>query len=377
MINGKNSSNHRSNECALTSVSAQAVIDVAVAVLYRQQDDNKEYLVARRALNVDQGGKLEFVGGKVEQGERTSLALARELAEELGIYVSTDEFRRMGRIDHRYADRCVRLWVFTLALVGDEFGDSMDGVCLQAGKLGQALYWLTGKEIEAKMHEFPAANRLIIQWLSLPDVLRVSAKVCTYCQSNLCSTYAQMDAQSWLDCYAVLGDTKNSWLSVRTKLGADETCSLLQKLIKRQTNPCKLIVPLSVYLSLATEKRCGELYQAIKAVRLTHHELMADDTPWHRLQAVPIFASCHDAKSITRVNERLSAGFLMLAITLSPVQATQSHIDALPLGWSNFAQLANTCHVPVYALGGLGSGDLETAWRYGAYGVAGIRQMTI
>jgi len=35
--------------------------------------------------------------------------------------------------------------------------------------------------------------------------------------------------------------------------------------------------------------------------------------------------------------------------------------------------LARGATVPVYALGGMGPGDLETAWRCGAHGIAMLR----
>jgi 8-oxo-dGTP diphosphatase len=58
---------------------------------------------------------------------------------------------------------------------------------------------------------------------------------------------------------------------------------------------------------------------------------------------------------------------------LSQVKATPSHPSATPLGWDGFERLALEARLPVFALAGLGRGDLEEAWRRGAQGVAGIR----
>ena len=55
---------------------------------------------------------------------------------------------------------------------------------------------------------------------------------------------------------------------------------------------------------------------------------------------------------------------------LSPVLPTKSHTDALPLGWQNFQQLVADYPLPVYALGGMQTQHLTTAWQHGAHGIA-------
>ena len=79
-------------------------------------------------------------------------------------------------------------------------------------------------------------------------------------------------------------------------------------------------------------------------------------------------ASCHDADELERAVE-LGADFA----TLSPVCMTSSHPGASPLGWARFAELVREARLPVYALGGVGPGDLDRARAAGARGVAGIR----
>ncbi|MNR62348.1 hypothetical protein D3C85_1843450 [compost metagenome] len=60
-------------------------------------------------------------------------------------------------------------------------------------------------------------------------------------------------------------------------------------------------------------------------------------------------------------------------ITLSPVQATQTHPEAQPLGWELASELLRGFNKPAYLLGGVGPADLAGAWQAGAQGVAGIR----
>ena len=57
---------------------------------------------------------------------------------------------------------------------------------------------------------------------------------------------------------------------------------------------------------------------------------------------------------------------------LSPVQATNSHPDAEPLGWSKFSEMVSKINVPVYALGGVAMNDTKQAWLSGGQGVAAI-----
>jgi 8-oxo-dGTP diphosphatase len=80
-------------------------------------------------------------------------------------------------------------------------------------------------------------------------------------------------------------------------------------------------------------------------------------------------ASCHSVEELRRA-EALGCDFALL----SPVLPTQSHPGAAHLGWENFAAIAKGSSIPVYALGGLQHGDMQTAWQQGAHGIALLRQ---
>jgi 8-oxo-dGTP diphosphatase len=79
-------------------------------------------------------------------------------------------------------------------------------------------------------------------------------------------------------------------------------------------------------------------------------------------------ASCHSADELALATQ-MGVDF----ITLSPVQATQTHPDAQPLGWPQVAELLQGFNQPAYLLGGVTPADVEQAWQVGAQGVAGIR----
>ncbi|KAG1548765.1 hypothetical protein G6F50_013415 [Rhizopus delemar] len=81
-----------------------------------------------------------------------------------------------------------------------------------------------------------------------------------------------------------------------------------------------------------------------------------------------VAASCHDLQQL-QAAQQLGCDFAVLG----PVQATASHPDAAPLGWDAFAELRAQVSLPIYALGGMGSGHITEARRHGGQGIAAIR----
>ncbi|HEY3644252.1 MAG TPA: Nudix family hydrolase, partial [Gammaproteobacteria bacterium] len=80
--------------------------------------------------------------------------------------------------------------------------------------------------------------------------------------------------------------------------------------------------------------------------------------------------SCHSALEL-----RAALEYSPDYVCIGPVQASATHPDTAPLGWGAFAELAVMSTVPVYAIGGLGLGDLQTARSQGAHGIAAIRSL--
>jgi len=106
-------------------------LHVAVGVLWRGRD----YLVQRRQPGTPCAGQWEFPGGKVEAGESARRALARELAEELG--VEALRARRLMTLPFDYEHARVWLEVFVV----DEFAGEAKG------REGQRTRWGTLDEI--------------------------------------------------------------------------------------------------------------------------------------------------------------------------------------------------------------------------------------
>jgi 8-oxo-dGTP diphosphatase len=84
---------------------------VVAAVIANSRD---EILLTQRRADQDLPGMWEFPGGKIEPGEAPEAALARELAEELGVEA------RVGRIwdvlFHRYPAYDVYMLVYRVTL---------------------------------------------------------------------------------------------------------------------------------------------------------------------------------------------------------------------------------------------------------------------
>lgn len=81
-----------------------------------------------------------------------------------------------------------------------------------------------------------------------------------------------------------------------------------------------------------------------------------------------VSAACHDASQVRHATQ---LGLDLL--TVSPVLPTQTHADAIPLGWSRFSELVALTSIPVYALGGMRIASLAEAQQAGAHGIAAIR----
>ena len=88
----------------MTSATGRPLIDVACGVLVNASG---EILIAQRPPGKIAAGKWEFPGGKIEPGETTEVALARELDEELGVCVR--QAAPLARLRQDYSDRSVWL----------------------------------------------------------------------------------------------------------------------------------------------------------------------------------------------------------------------------------------------------------------------------
>lgn len=123
-------------------------VHVAVGVIV----SNNMFFLTKRLAHVHQGGKWEFPGGKVEQGESVAEALHRELQEEIAIDVLS--CTPLVKIEHDYGDKKVLLDVFLV--------DNFQGE--PTAQEGQEENWFSFKELS--LVEFPEANVEIVRKLA-------------------------------------------------------------------------------------------------------------------------------------------------------------------------------------------------------------------
>lgn len=81
-----------------------------------------------------------------------------------------------------------------------------------------------------------------------------------------------------------------------------------------------------------------------------------------------MIASCHNLDEL-RIAQVLGCD----AAVLGPVLPTASHPDAPGIGWERFVELREQVALPIYALGGMATGDIALARSHGAQGIAAIR----
>ena len=87
---------------------SQVLLVVAAALV----DGDGRVLVQQRAAGRQHAGLWEFPGGKVEPGETPAAALARELAEELGIAVDPADASPVGFADRADGERHLVLLLY-------------------------------------------------------------------------------------------------------------------------------------------------------------------------------------------------------------------------------------------------------------------------
>ena len=88
--------------------------EVVAALIWR----DGRFMICQRPAHKARGLLWEFVGGKVEQGESPTAALARECREELDSTVTARDV--FMDVVHEYPDITVHLTVFNAEMLEDE-----------------------------------------------------------------------------------------------------------------------------------------------------------------------------------------------------------------------------------------------------------------
>lgn len=285
-------------------------------------------LLARRPPSKVYAGYWEFPGGKLERGETAHDALVRELAEELGIRVQ--KAYRWITQKFTYPHATVRLNFFRVtAWSGEVRPLEHDGMSWQAPAAVDVAPLLP-------------ANGPVLRGLALPHELAIT------------------------NCGELGVDVQLRRLDNRLASGL----RLVQ--VREPGMPPAAFEDL-LHRVVALSHRAGArvLVNADAGLALRVH---ADGVQLNSRQVASLAsrpdlslagASCHNAAEL-RCAERLGADFALLGSVLP----TRSHPDAEPLGWDRFEAISAGATLPVFALGGMGLGEIETAWSRGAHGIA-------
>jgi len=305
-----------------------ALVEVVAAVIERPDGS---FLLAQRPAGKVYAGYWEFPGGKVEPGEPLAAALTRELHEELGIDV--DSAHPWIVQVYAYPHAKVRLNFFRVRAWHGE----------PHGKEAQQLAWqhLSALEVAPLL----PANAPVLRALQLPFEYAIT-------HAGEIGTEAQLNS---LDQRLAQG---LSLIQVREKgMPAPELERFAAAVIaKARAHGAKVLINSDIELA----RRLGADGVHLAAAQLARLQ--------HRPALGWCAASCHNAAELARAAQ-LGVDFAVLG----PVQATPTHPDAPALGWEGFARQVQGAAMPVFALGGMNPGDLETAWRSGAHGIAMVR----
>ncbi len=303
-------------------------IDVAVGVLIHPDGT---FLIAQRPKGKPMAGYWEFPGGKVEPGESIFDALVREFVEELGITITEA---------HPWAQR---VFVYPHATVRLHFWRATAWTGEPRSLEGQAFQWEQVNDIKTDPW-LPGALPLK-RWLQLPAIYAIS-------------NAAEMGIQAFLQRLdARLADGSLKMLQLREKALDTPAFDQLFNEVHARTQEH------GVRLLINSDHREHYWYKA-NGVHCTSKLLMSSsrkpDTEW-------CGASCHDASEIARAGE-LDFDFSVLG----PVNATATHPNTTPFGWTGFRIESAANKIPIYAIGGLKLTDVAEALGVGAQGIAAI-----
>jgi 8-oxo-dGTP diphosphatase len=341
----------------MTEQPPARIVQVVAGVI---RDVRGRILLSRRTEGRDLAGLWEFPGGKIDPGESPEAALARELHEELGI--RADIGVPLITVPQLYPDKRLTLDV---RHIGQWAGTA-------TGREGQALAWVPPHKLAR--YPMPPADRPVVAALQQPALYLVTPDVNGLVAGEATAPSSaeapQMPAggdgfspaeRRWLDALdrALAQGIRRVQLRAPT---ADPTrWPLLAAAAAARCSAANVEVLVNGDATLARSLGVG---LHLRADQLASHDRrpVADD--------VPLAASCHTVEEL-RAAESLGCDFAVVG----SIRPTASHPGAAGIGWDHFARLREHISLPLYAIGGLGAGDLPQARQHGAQGIAAIRAL--
>ena len=303
---------------------ADSIVEVSAAVIERPDGT---FLMASRPEGKAYAGWWEFPGGKVEPGETAHEALVRELKEELGI-TATQAWPWLNRA-----------FVYPHAHVMLRFFRVTDWQGTPHPHEGQELAWTHARQPEVS--PILPANGPILKGLQLPLEYAISA-------------ISDLGVAAFLERLDHRLRQGLRFVQLREKSMPPEVLAHLAREASARCREHGALLAVNGDQALAESVGAALHLPAAQLMTLTSRP----DLEW-------VGASCHDPAELDQA-ARLGLDW----VVLGPVQPTDSHPGATPIGWQVFADWVRNAPMPVFALGGLGLDDLPRARAAGAHGVA-------
>lgn len=303
-------------------------LEVAAAVL---QKPDGTFLLARRPEGKPYAGYWEFPGGKIEAGEGVEEALCREIREELGVAVEL-AYPWITQL-FKYPHATVKLYFYrVLRWQGEPHPHEK-----------QQFSWQLPQQVDVA--PLLPANAPVLRALALPSVFGISQA-------------AELGREVFLARLEGALQQGLRFVQVREKqLPLPELVQFAREVVALAHCHGARVV---LNGDAAQARAAGVDGIHLSAGRL----LQLGSRPPTGLCG----ASCHNQAELDHA-ARLGLDYAVLG----PVAATRSHPGVAGMGWRAFAALIRDYPLPVYALGGLARGDLASAWKHGAHGIAMLR----
>jgi 8-oxo-dGTP diphosphatase len=325
------------------------ITHVSAAVLIREDGS---FLLAQRPAGKPYPGYWEFPGGKIEPDETPAQAIIREIKEELNIEVLDPQPWIVRQ--HVYEHATVLLRFFRITQWRGEL----------RGLEGQAFTWQRLSELSVA--PMLPANAPIFRALATPTTMLISniaeegeARWFTRAELNL----RKLADRQGIDAVA----PHRAFVQIREKQMSAAQINRVIEEAKRRLEPLGAIVLLNSDCK-TSNMRFDDIHLTSATLRARH----ATQPIAQRGDALNrnhwLTAACHNSSELAQ-----AVAAQCDAVTLSPVLATQTHPDAVPLGWAAFQQIIDTLSIPAFALGGQSEQSRSLAYAHGAHGVAMMR----
>ena len=301
-------------------------IKAVVGVL---RNNKQQILIAKRQDHQFMGGFWELPGGKIKSNESEQQAIIRELKEELGIVVTDLSIHQT--MVYQYTDRIVELSIYNVA----QYQHTPQGI------EGQEIAWSDVNDL-SNFNLLPTM-KAFIDSITLPNKYWITP-----------SSNHQTD--DWIAKFNEKMTQDIDLIQLRSKIKLD-SLFIAELHNKCKQNGVKLLLN-------TTDKSFNETY--CDGWHITTGEMLKlDQRPCDKDKLLG--ASTHNLEEALQA-QKIGADF----VVISPVQATQTHPDTIPLGWDTAQEVAQKLSIPVYFLGGMGLNDLNKTLKIGAQGIAGV-----